>query len=365
MTELNDTNNSAATTNPNTSVAATDASTTVSTLPLNQILVGDVRKRLAELPDASVDCVITSPPYWALRDYGHAGQVGAEANVDGWAEEIANICDEMARVLTPTGSLWLNLGDSYARHPHDGSKKKSLLLAPQRVALRMTQAGWLLRNQIVWAKKNPMPSSVTDRLSNTHEFVYFFTRQPQYYFNLDAIREPASTPKHGGRVFSVETYPPRGAVPSLGNGTSPRVDLNQGLAGMKASGQESHPLGKNPGDVWQLATASYRGAHFATFPVELVRRPILSTCPEKVCTTCGLPWKRGMQEINGRRLATGTLRPNCPHKNWRPGRVLDPFIGSGTVAIAAETYGRDWVGIELNPAYAELARQRIAEWRSK
>lgn len=331
-------------------------------MPLNQILIGDVRERLTDLPDASVDCVITSPPYWALRDYGRDGQLGAEADVDAWAEQIAAVCDQLARVLTSTGALWLNLGDSYSRHSKEGTSKKSLLLGPQRVAMRLTRAGWLLRNQVVWAKKNPMPFSGTDRLSTTHEVIYFFTRQPRYYFNLDAIREPAITATHKGRSGRT-SYPPRDAVPSLGGGTAPRVDLNQGLSAMKTTGQESHPLGKNPGDVWQLATASYHGAHFATFPVELVRRPLLSTCPERVCTTCGTPWQRTMQHINGRRLATGPLRAACPHADWRRGRVFDPFIGSGTVAVAAETHGRDWLGIELNPVYAELAKQRLADLR--
>ncbi len=335
------------------------------TMPLGKILVGDARLRLAELPDASVDCVITSPPYWALRDYGHGEQIGAETNVDAWADEIAAICAELWRVLTPTGSLWLNLGDSYARHPREGTNKKSLLLGPQRVALKLTQAGWLLRNQVAWAKKNPMPSSVPDRLSTTHEFVYFFTKQPTYFFDLDAIREPTKATTTSKTRTVQSSYPPREAVPTVGGGSSPRVALNLGLASLKAAGVNGHPLGKNPGDVWHTSTAAYRGAHFATFPIELVRRPILSTCPERVCTECGAPWRRQDETVNGRLLATGQLRPNCPHENWRPGRVLDPFMGSGTVAIAAEIYGRDWIGIELNPAYAALAESRLSDWRKK
>jgi site-specific DNA-methyltransferase (adenine-specific) len=331
-------------------------------LPLNRILVGDVHERLKELPDASADCIITSPPYFALRDYGMGGQIGAETDVEAWAADIAAVGAELGRVLAPGGSLWLNLGDGYARHAREGAEKKSLLLGPQRVALRLTRAGWLLRNQIVWAKRNPMPSSVTDRLSTTHEFVYFFTRQPTYYFDLDAIRAPAVTPTRNGRR-SQTSYPPKTAVPFVGR--APRVDLNHGLQALKASGRESHPLGKNPGDVWHLATAGYRGAHFATFPVELIRKPLLATCPARVCARCGQPWRRAPQVIDGRKLAIGPLRTGCPHADWRPGRVLDPFMGSGTVALAAETYGRDWLGIELNPDYAALAEQRIAEWRTK
>jgi DNA modification methylase len=336
------------------------------TLPLGRILVGDVRARLAELPEGTVDTIVTSPPYWALRDYGHTSQLGAEATVEDWARAIADLCDQLAAVLAPTGSLWLNLGDSYARAARDGARTKSLLLGPQRVALRMIRSGWVLRNQVIWSKTNAMPSSVTDRLTTTHELVYFFTRRSRYHFDLDAIREPAksttSTPNRKPR----ESYPPRAAVPNLGNGASPRVDINHGLDAMKSAGRNSHPLGRNPGDVWSMATASYRGAHFATFPVELVRRPLLATCPEQVCTRCGCPWRRALKSVDGRKLAVGRLRPNCLCRApRRRGVVLDPFIGSGTVAIAAEQYGRNWIGIELNPAYAELADQRIAEWRAR
>ncbi|GAB2991923.1 site-specific DNA-methyltransferase [Amycolatopsis acidiphila] len=132
---------------------------------------------------------------------------------------------------------------------------------------------------------------------------------------------------------------------------------------LKTAGQASHPLGKNPGDAWYLSTGSYRGAHFASFPLSLVRRPLLATCPAQVCTTCGTPWRRARQVINGRPLAVGPLRPACPHDQWRPGRVLDPFLGAGTVALAAEMHGRGWIGIEINSTYAALAEQRLAAWR--
>ncbi|WP_410669460.1 DNA-methyltransferase [Amycolatopsis sp. cmx-4-68] len=334
--------------------------------PRNQILVGDVRERLAELPDASVDCVITSPPYFAMRDYGHNGQIGAEADVEAWAEEIAGICDQLARVLIPTGALWLNLGDGYSRHEREGAEKKSLLLGPARVALRLTRSGWFLRNTIVWAKPNPTPSSVRDRFTNAHEYVYFFTKQAKdYHFDLDAVREPAKTAGAGRTSSRARPSLPRTAVPSLGGGRSPRVDLNHGLARLKRAGIASHPLGKNPGDWWVEATGSYRGAHFATFPLRLVRRGLLATCPERVCVTCAKPWQRAPQRLHGRLLATGPLRPACPCRaDWRPGTVLDPFLGSGTTALAAEMYGRDWVGIELNPDYAQLAEERLAAWRA-
>lgn len=286
--------------------------------------------------------------------------------MDDWASEIASVCNQLARVLVPTGSLWINIGDSYSRHDREGAPRKSLLMGPARLAFQLTRSGWLLRNQIIWAKRNPMPSSVQDRFSNGYEFVLFLTRgRCSYHFDLDAIREPARTPVRRGRNPSREEYPPREAVPSLGGGTSSRVDLNQGLARLKAAGIASHPGGKNPGDCWSIPTASYRGAHFATFPVELVRRPLLSTCPERACTSCATPWRRATQVIDGRRLATGPLRPTCGHDGWRPGRVLDPFCGAGTTALAAEMYGRDWAGVEINADYARMAEQRLADWRAK
>ena len=336
----------------------------MSDLPLGQILIGDVRQRLSELPDASVDCIITSPPYWALRDYGHADQLGAESSVDGWVNAIVELCDQLARVLTPTGSLWLNLGDSFARRPQDGAPKKSLLLGPSRVALGLLEHGWLLRNQVIWHKPNAMPSSVADRLTTTYEVIYFLTRQPRYYFDLDAIRRPARS-KGQPLKRRPASYPPRAAVPSLGRGRAPRVNLNRGLAGMKAAGLSSHLLGKNPGDVWTIGTGGYRGAHFASFPLELVRRPLLATCPELVCTTCARPWRRPKQPVNERHRPRPPLQPDCQCRaSTRRGIVLDPFMGAGTVALAAEQHGRDWLGIELNPVYAELARQRLADWRA-
>ena len=318
----------------------------MSALLRNTIIVGDARERLRELPAASIDCVITSPPYFAARDYGHARQIGHEAKVEAWVRELQTVFSEVARVLKPSGALWLNLGDGYARVPSEGAPRKSLLLAPERLVLALTGDGWLLRNKVIWAKTNPMPSSTSDRLSCTYEVFYFLTRSKHYYFDLDAIRAPHRTTQFQTTRDPQRLYPPAGTGAPIRPGRS--QNSNGGLSRLKARGLVGHPLGKNPGDVWALPTAGYRGAHFATFPVRLVERPLLATCPSSVCTVCGKP--------------TQFRRCQCQAR-FRPGLVLDPFLGSGTVAIAAEQLNRDWLGVELSPAYAELARARIASAR--
>ncbi|ASN28562.1 site-specific DNA-methyltransferase [Streptomyces pluripotens] len=311
-----------------------------------------------------MDTIITSPPYFGVRDYGHDQQLGAEPDVDGWVEGLRVAAHEFARVLRPTGSLWLNLGDSYARHPTEGAPTKSLLLGPSRVALALIRDGWILRNQVIWAKSNPMPSSVGDRLTTTHELIYFFTRSRSYYFNLDAIRQPLVTTKPQATRDTARVYPP----PSAGATSRPGWTLNdnRGLGHLKASGAAGHPLGKNPGDVWTLPTAGFRGGHFAAFPLRLAERPLLATCPERVCSVCGAAWQRELERRGDRLLAVGALQPSCTHKaEGVPGVVLDPFMGTGTTALAAEKHGRDWLGIELNPEYAAMARQRITAQRRK
>lgn len=337
----------------------------INNLPRNTLLIGDARTQLAELPENSVDCVITSPPYFSLRDYGEVGQLGLEATVDDWVRNLVVVGRGLARVLKPRGGFWLNVGDSYSHNAREGARKKSLLLGPQRLALALAVDGWIVRNHVIWAKTNPMPSNVGDRLSSTHESVYFLTRDDRYFFDLNAIREPHKDERaHGrARAGSAAVYPPPQSLPRR-NGRN--QDINTGLDKLKAAGVAGHPLGRNPGDVWAMATASYHGEHFATFPVKLVERPLLATCPERVCSRCGRPWQQTKQAIHRRLLAVGPLKPVCRcNTDWRPGVVLDPFMGAGTVALAAEQSRRDWVGIELNAAYAALAEQRLKEWRAK
>jgi site-specific DNA-methyltransferase (adenine-specific) len=338
-------------------------------LPRNQILIGDAATRLGQLPANSVDCVITSPPYFGLRDYGEPDQLGLEPTVDQWVHDLVQVGAEVGRVLKPSGSFWLNVADSYSQHPKEGAPKKSLLLGPQRLALALVADGWIMRNHVIWHKTNPMPSNVTDRLSCTHESVYLLTRQGRYYFDLNAIRKPhQDTRAHGRRRpgqgdETGRIYPPVGVLPRRDQRAH---DLNDGLGKMKAAGAIGHPLGGNPGDVWSLGTAAFRGDHFATFPTSLVERPLLSTCPERTCTSCGVPWQRAKQHLDGRWLAVGPLKPDCTcGTGWQPGVVLDPFMGAATTALAAEQHHRDWLGIELNPRFAHMAEQRLTDWRAK
>ncbi|MDJ0769420.1 MAG: site-specific DNA-methyltransferase [Ilumatobacter sp.] len=324
----------------------------MSELPRNTILVGDALEHLRTLPSASIDTVITSPPYFQLRRYGMGErEYGQEPNVDEWVAQLRGVCAEIHRVLVPTGSLWLNLGDSYSRHDKYGAPAKSLLLGPERLALALIADGWRLRNSAVWAKTNPMPSSVRDRLTCTWENVYFFTKQSTYHFDLDAIRVPHRTTR------PTKPNPNAGAyLPTAWR--APLSHDNNGLAALKRQGRVGHPAGKNPGDVWNLATARYAGAHFATFPTSLVDLPIRSTCPPRRCLRCRIPV---LKQI-GRTALRSTTHYSCRAPS-EPGIVLDPFMGSGTVGVAAEQHGRDWIGIELNPQLARLANERIADAR--
>lgn len=332
------------------------------TLPRNQILAGDVRQRLAELLPESVDCIVTSPPYFQLRDYGEPGQLGLEAAVGDWVENQRAVLRLAAGALKPHGSLWLNLGDSYSRDDRFGTQPKSLLAAPERLLLALIADGWIVRNKVIWAKPNPMPSPIGDRLSCTYEVVYFLTRSPRYFFDLDAIRVAhRSRAKQAGN---------RKRQTSLANYTGPLGGSHSGIDRLKAAGRVGHRAGKNPGDVWTIPTAGYRGAHFAVFPEALAERPILATCPERICVQCDRAWTRPTRTFTALTAeGSRTIRKVGPLTRCdcfapaRPGVVLDPFLGSGTVGIVAERLGRDWLGIELNPAYRDLAWRRIERTR--
>jgi DNA modification methylase len=304
--------------------------------PRNTILVGDALHHLRHFAPASVDCCITSVPFYLMRDYATPGQIGLEETVEAWVDRLTAVTVELRRVLADHGSVWLDLADSYSRHARFGAPTKSLLLAPDRLAIRLVREGFIVRNKVIWWKPNAMPDAVTDRLTNTYDVVLHLVKRPHYYYDLDAVRVP-----------------------------EPTGDL----------------VGKNPGDVLRLPAANFRGAHFATFPPGLVERPLLATCPLRVCTRCNTPWRRepGRIVTIGKRVPPGTdprvrryrgswrtlrqpgdLLPACTcDAPARPGLVLDPFIGTGTVAAVAERHGRDWAGIEINADYVTLAYERL------
>ncbi|WAL93946.1 DNA-methyltransferase [Streptomyces sp. Je 1-369] len=297
------------------------------------LLLGDALYVLRTLPDTSVDCIVTSPPYYGLRDYGTPGQYGAEATPAEYVETMRALFAEARRVLAEDGTLWLNLGDSYVCSPKGSESKvnslngrsnhlttpagsggksggglsaKQLIGIPWRVAFALQDDDWILRNEIIWDKPNAMPESVRDRLSSRHEHLFLLTKSPRYAFDLDAVREPHSAPD---RTAGANAFRAR--------------DLNHQRTGT-GSYTGPHARGRNPGDVWSMSTRPYPAAHFATFPIDLPLRCIKAGC-----------------------------RPG--------GTVLDPFSGSGTTGAAARQLGRKYIGIDLNAAYHDLAKERFAQ----
>nr|WP_237527027.1 MULTISPECIES: site-specific DNA-methyltransferase [unclassified Streptomyces] len=291
------------------------------------------------MPAGSVDCIVTSPPYFGLRDYGTPGQYGLESTPAEYVETMRTLFAEARRVLADDGTLWLNLGDSYAYPPgsthrqgQTGQRRdctftaetirgttalptKNLIGMPWRTAFALQDDGWVLRNEVIWYKRNAMPESVRDRLSNRHEHVFLLTKGPRYWFDLDPIREPVSEDTKRRPVLDWATRKDRGEA------------ARQGVGGASTAGVQrvaANSEGRNPGDVWDITTRPYPAAHFAVFPIELPLRCIKAGC-----------------------------RPG--------GTVLDPFSGSGTTGAAARQLGRKYIGIDLNPAYHDLAKQRFKQ----
>ena len=383
------------------------------------IYCGDVLEVLRELPDESVDCCVTSPPYWGLRDYGVDGQLGLEATPELYVERMVEVFREVRRVLAKHGTCWVNMGDSYATNPGNGRgggeaveggiphysasnklgrglKPKDLCGIPWRVAFALQADGWWLRSEIIWAKPNPMPESVTDRPTKAHEQVFLLTKAPRYYFDQEAVREAyEGDPEY--RYGRVGAYQER-AISGIGDGTTPTRIVGpdgrhkttvQGADGsiQHRDGERWPNGGRNIRTVWEIATQPFPLAHFATYPEELVRRCILAGCPEPVCRVCGKPRERivdveyenpGGRTTNGpRSLAqrhetagfetrlekrTSTSGwTSCECADYRPGVVLDPFLGSGTTALVARKHGRHAIGIELSPDYCAMAAKRLAQ----
>ena len=299
-------------------------------LETNIIHVGDNLFHLTNIPDNSVDMCVTSPPYYNLRDYKNSGQIGAENTVKDFVENLCKVFDEIHRILKPTGSCWVNIGDTY--------DKKRLLQVPSRFEIAMCDRGWHLRNEIIWSKPNPQPISSKDRFWGNHEKFFWFVKDvKKYYFNRDAILVPQAEISIR-RMFSK-------------NNMDKRKDFNasdkEGFA-ISSSNQDKHyarmreemgidkefnyeeliKSGKCPTrpefDTWSVPSVTYKGAHFAVYPPELIEKPILSCCPEQ-------------------------------------GIVIDPFMGSGTTGEVAKLNNRRYIGLELNPEYAILANERISK----
>lgn len=299
-----------------------------------RILIGDVRAKLAELPGESVHCVVTSPPYFGLRDYGVAGQIGLEETPAAFVAVMVEVFREVRRVLRSDGTLWLNLGDSYAastkgaggqgkQHTNAGSvmddrswripaglKPKDLIGIPWRVAFALQADGWYLRQDIIWSKPNPMPESVTDRCTKAHEYLFLLSKSARYHYDAAAIAEAISESTIGR--WGTET-PERRNPSSQGLSVGPTT-------GASCFGTSDGK--RNRRSVWNVATQPFSEAHFATFPPALIEPCILAGCP-------------------------------------KDGTVLDPFGGAGTTGLVSDRLGRNAILIELNPDYADIAERRI------
>ena len=297
-----------------------------------RILQGDCIESLKKLEDESINTCITSPPYWGLRDYnGEEKQLGLEETPEEFVENLVNVFREVKRVLRDDGTVWLNLGDSYSSggrttttnqtlrgdkdygvtrpKPSEGIKPKDLIGIPWRVAFALQADGWYLRQDIIWHKPNPMPESVRDRCTKAHEYIFLLSKNAKYYFDNEAIKEDA--------VAKNRTAGNK--VPQKGT-DQPFSETKQGL--IKA--QQKKYQKRNKRSVWTVTTKPFKGAHFATFPMDLIEPCVLAGCPEG-------------------------------------GTVLDPFAGSGTTGIVAANHARNSVLLELNEEYIEIAKKRIKE----
>lgn len=316
-------------------------------LHLNSIYLGDAKSVLSGFPDKSIDCCITSPPYYGLRDYGVDGQLGLEKTPEEFIENLVAVFREVGRVLKDTGTLWVVIGDSYAggsgrwggmknlskfQRSNIGSltqiknsqpwkhpviKPKDLIGIPWALAFALRAEGWWLRQDIIWEKGNCQPSSIKDRCTTSHEYVFMFSKKPKYYYDIDAIREPHTTLadlnrriKNGKEEW--KTVKAAAGSPFAMSGTG------------KSRRKNYHPLGRNKRTVWHVNLTKTKEAHFATYPEGLIVDCIKAGCPVG-------------------------------------GVVLDPFVGSGTTPVVALKNNRKYIGIELNPEYIEIVKRRLAK----
>ena len=285
--------------------------------------LGNCLDHLEFMPDNSVNCCVTSPPYFGLRDYGVDGQIGLEQTPEEYVAKMVEVFREVRRVLRDDGTLWLNLGDSYG-------KGKQLLGIPWMVAFALQADGWYLRQDIIWSKSNPMPESVRDRCTKSHEYIFLLSKSQRYYYNNDAIREPHTGEAAKAVAVGFKEVGQRGINSSVRRGLTDGQSTQfskKGHSGYFGADGKCllNPLGKNKRSVWNVPTQSVKGAHFATFPPALIEPCILAGCPVD-------------------------------------GVVLDPFGGSGTTLIAAEKTGRIGWLIELDPKYVDVIVRRWQDW---
>ena len=302
---------------------------------MDKIITGNAIEVLKELPDCSADCCITSPPYLGLRDYGVSGQLGLENSVEAYINRLTDIFREVRRVLKNDGTLWLNIGDSYvsSNSEYSNCKRKDLIGAPWLLAFALRDDGWYLRQDIIWEKPNAMPESVKDRCTKSHEYIFLFSKQSKYYFDYEAIKEPAVGFNNIVPAGSKGTLKPNNRL-RKGNSRTFRgggvytkgQSFNNSAEIMREShGNNENMTGlRNKRSVWTVATQGYKEAHFATFPEKLIEPCVLAGSKEG-------------------------------------GVVLDPFLGSGTTAIVAKKYNRGFIGIELNSEYVKMAERRLEE----
>ena len=327
-------------------------------IELDKIYQGDSLATMKTWPDAFVQTCVTSPPYFGLRDYGHEGQVGQERTPEAFVSKLVEIFSEVKRILRPDGTLWLNLGDSYnnyagnrgagngiSKNTHQAMqqkprgyglsvknlKNKDLIGIPWMTAFALRSDGWYLRDEIIWAKPNPMPSSIKDRCTRAHEHIFMFSRSPRYHYDHKAIRTPL---KATSIAQNLDAQAGSNRPESKANGAMKAVCFGgtkksgegaESYTGRTKTGNTWDP-GTDPGatkrSVWTVTTRPFKGAHFATFPADLIEPCVLAGAPR------------------------GSI-------------VLDPFMGAGTTGMVAARHGRRYLGCELNPAYVKMADDRI------
>ena len=276
---------------------------------LDRFLHGDALAVAKTLPDACVDTIVTSPPYWMQRDYGTKNQIGQEISPAAYVERLAELFEELKRVVKSTGSMWMVIGDKYL--------KGELMGMPWRVALGLKDVGWHLRSDCIWHKPNAMPSSTKTRPTTDHEYIFFFSNGKKYFYDADAIREPHVTFSENSKM--------KGGRQHFGKrGSTPENGKNKGDSNLHDArwDQAFHPKGRNKRTVWSIPLSKFREAHFAVYPPKLVETCISAACPEG-------------------------------------GVVLDPFSGAGTTAIVAKKLDRRYIAIECNQEYCDMAKKRM------